>query len=106
METITDLSGSRIEHMSDESCQMKRPYFTTLAGLLYVWGPGNCTGDVLIYVGQATIADLKQGFTDVQQVGVTTCQYCMPYENDLPIFLCRGIKVPIEQAWPQTKVIQ
>lgn len=72
----------------------------------YVWGPGNCTGDVLIYVGQATIADLKQGFTDVQQVGVTTCQYCMPYENDLPIFLCRGIKVPIEQAWPQTKVIQ
>jgi hypothetical protein len=72
----------------------------------YVWGPGNCTGEVLIYVGQATIADLKQGFADVQQVAVTTRQYCMPYENDVPIFLCRGIKMLIKQAWPQTKVIQ
>jgi 4-amino-4-deoxy-L-arabinose transferase-like glycosyltransferase len=72
----------------------------------YVWGPGNCTGEVLIYVGQATIADLKQGFADVQQVAVTKCQYCMPFENDVPIFLCRGIKMLIKQAWPQTKVIQ
>jgi hypothetical protein len=53
-----------------------------------------------------SIADLKQGFADVQQVAVTTRQYCMPYENDVPIFLCRGIKMLIKQAWPQTKVIQ
>ncbi len=72
----------------------------------YLWGPGNCTGDVLIYLGQATIADLKQEFADVQQVAVTKCQYCMPFENDVPIFLCRGIKVPIKQAWLQTKVFQ
>ena len=72
----------------------------------FLWGPGNCTGEVLIYLGQANVDDLKQGFADVQQVAVNKCQYCMPYENDLPIFLCRGIKVPIEQAWPQTKFIQ
>jgi hypothetical protein len=72
----------------------------------YLWGPGNCTGEVLIYLGQASIDDLKQGFADVQQVAASKCQYCMPYENDLPIFLCRGIKVPIEQTWPQTKFFQ
>jgi 4-amino-4-deoxy-L-arabinose transferase-like glycosyltransferase len=72
----------------------------------YLWGPGNCTGEVLIYLGQANIDVLKQRFADVQQVAVNKCQYCMPYENNLPIFLCRGIKVTVEQAWPQTKSIQ
>jgi 4-amino-4-deoxy-L-arabinose transferase-like glycosyltransferase len=72
----------------------------------YLWGPGTCTGEVVLYLGRATIDDLKQGFTDVQQVAVNKCQYCMPYENDLPIFLCRGIKMPIEQTWPQTKFFQ
>ena len=72
----------------------------------YLWGPGNCTGDVIIYLGQVNIDDLKKTFADVQQVAVTQCQYCMPYENDLPIFLLHGIKVPIEQAWPQTRFFQ
>ena len=72
----------------------------------YFWGPGSCTGEVVIYLGRTNIDDLKQGFTDVQQVAVNKCQYCMPYENDLPIFLCRGIKAPIEQAWPTTKYFQ
>ena len=72
----------------------------------YLWGPGNCTGEVLLYLGDADVADLQQGFADVQQMAATKCQYCMPYENDLPIFLCRGIKMPIEQVWPQTKFFQ
>jgi len=72
----------------------------------YLWGPGECTGQVVIYVGQSTVADLKQGFADVQQVAATSCEYCMPYENHLPIFVCRGIKLSIEQTWPQTKSFQ
>ncbi len=72
----------------------------------YLWGPGNCTGEVILYLGDANIDDLKQGFVEVKQVAVTQCEYCMPYENNLPIFLCRGIRIPIEQTWPQTKVFQ
>ncbi len=64
----------------------------------YLWGPGNCTAEVLIYLGQTKIDDLKQGFDDVEQVAVRKCQYCMPFENNLPIFLCRGIKLPIKLA--------
>ena len=52
------------------------------------------------------IYSAKGSNTPVQQVAVNKCQYCMPYENDLPIFLCRGIKMPIEQTWPQTKFFQ
>jgi 4-amino-4-deoxy-L-arabinose transferase-like glycosyltransferase len=72
----------------------------------YLWGPGSCTGDVLLYLGQAKVDDLEQVFADARQVAVTQCQYCMPFENDLPIFLCRGIKVSLDQAWPQTKFFQ
>lgn len=72
----------------------------------YLWGPGACSGDVILYLGQSTVADLQQGFAEVRQVGASQCQYCMPFENNLPIFLLRGIKMPIEQTWPQTKVFQ
>jgi len=30
----------------------------------------------------------------------------MPFENDVPIFLLRGIKIPIEQEWSTTKFYQ
>jgi arylamine N-acetyltransferase len=61
---------------------------------------------VILYLDRAEIADLQQVFIDVLQVAVSQCEYCMPFENDLPIFLGRGIRVPIEQAWAQTKYFQ
>jgi hypothetical protein len=27
--------------------------------------------------------------------------YAMPYENDLKVFLCRGLKQPLAELWPQ-----
>jgi hypothetical protein len=72
----------------------------------YLWGPGNCTGEVILYLGHANVDDLKQGFADVQQGTVNKCRYCMPYENKLPIFLCRGIKMPIELTWPPDSLFQ
>ena len=72
----------------------------------FLWGPGGCTGQVIIYLGRTGVDDLKLVFAGVQQVAATHCQYCVSYENDLPIYLCRGIKAPIEQAWPKTKSFQ
>lgn len=71
----------------------------------YIWGPGKCTGEVIIFIGQVDRADLEQVFTEVQPVGVTDCQYCMTYENNLTIFLARGIKIPLQQLWPKVKLI-
>jgi 4-amino-4-deoxy-L-arabinose transferase-like glycosyltransferase len=72
----------------------------------YFWGPQDCTGEVVIYFSWSTEEELKQVFADVRQVAVNRCQYCMPYENDHPIYLCRGIKVPLGQVWPQVKFMQ
>jgi hypothetical protein len=27
----------------------------------------------------------------------------MPYEDDQPIFVCRGLKVPLAEIWPRLK---
>jgi hypothetical protein len=72
----------------------------------YLWGPQNCTGEVILFFNAATLQELQPAFNTVEQVGFFTCQYCMPYENNVPILLARGIKTPIKQAWPGVKSFQ
>jgi hypothetical protein len=68
----------------------------------FTWGPGNCTGEVVITAGlRAT--DVQPTFKEVTPAGVSSCKYCMPYENGLPIFVCRGLKMDIREAWPGAK---
>ena len=38
-----------------------------------------------------------------EQVETARCQWCMPYENDVPIYLARGLRQPIETLWPKVK---
>jgi hypothetical protein len=68
----------------------------------FIWGPGGCTGEVIITVGKPG-ADLVPSFKKVTPAGASYCQYCMPYEDGLPIFVCRGLKMDIREAWAGTK---
>ena len=68
----------------------------------YLWGPRGCTGNVLISIGRPR-ADLSGAFESVEPGPAWKCDYCMPYENGAPIFIARGIKAPILEAWPTTK---
>jgi hypothetical protein len=72
----------------------------------YLWGPQNCTGEVILLFNWGTLEEIQQAFDQVEQVGTNQCQYCMPYENDRQIYLARGIKAPIQQAWPGVKHFQ
>jgi hypothetical protein len=27
----------------------------------------------------------------------------MPYEDDQPIFVCRGLRMPLDEIWPRLK---
>ncbi|MFZ5911690.1 MAG: ArnT family glycosyltransferase [Chloroflexota bacterium] len=69
----------------------------------YLWGPQDCTGEVLLFFSLGTPQELQPFFEQVEQAGVFTCQYCMPFESNSPILLARGMKMPIEQAWPTVK---
>ncbi len=68
----------------------------------FLWGPGSCTGSVVITVAYP-FSDLGPAFESVQDAGKVECGYCMPYENGSPIFIARGLKVPIQEAWPTVK---
>jgi hypothetical protein len=67
----------------------------------FLWGPQG-SAEVLIIIG-GDAEDHRQAFQDVRQAGEIRCGYCMPYENNQPVWIARGLKAPIEQVWPMTK---
>lgn len=71
----------------------------------FIWGPQGCTGKVLITVN-IPLTDIASGFDSVKFAGSTACTYCMPYENNAPIFIARGLHANIYDAWPAVKVYE
>jgi hypothetical protein len=65
-----------------------------------IWGPGECTGEVVISVG-VSAETLRQVFGEVERDGTVTCRYCMPDEDNLPVYVCREPKMSFEAAWPR-----
>jgi len=68
----------------------------------WLWGPGHYTGEVMIVIG-GNRTDHEKVFESVEQAGLFQHNYVMPYENNLPLFVCRGLRAPIEELWPQLK---
>jgi Dolichyl-phosphate-mannose-protein mannosyltransferase len=68
----------------------------------YLWGPGRCSGRVMITVGVSR-ADLASAFTQVTLAATNTCTYCMSGENNLPVYVCTQPTVPIPDLWPMVK---
>jgi 4-amino-4-deoxy-L-arabinose transferase-like glycosyltransferase len=67
----------------------------------FFWGPRGHTGQVMIVI-DSNYAHLSSLFQSVEVVGHTNNPLAMPYENR-PIFLCRGLKLPLAALWPKTK---
>jgi Dolichyl-phosphate-mannose-protein mannosyltransferase len=68
----------------------------------YIWGPGDCTGEVVISVGVPR-GDLKTVFGEVEKEAMIRCEYCMPDEDDLPVYVCRDPSASLQDLWPQVK---
>jgi len=68
----------------------------------YLWGPGRCTGEIMITVGFLH-GEVEQAYEGVASAATITCRYCMPEENDVPVYVATKPKVPIRELWPQTK---
>lgn len=64
----------------------------------WLWGPGGCTGEVVIVVG-GELEDLAGEFASVERGGVSRCTDCMPYEDGLSLWVARGLAVPVDRAW-------
>jgi len=69
----------------------------------WLWGPpSDWTGTVAIIVG-STAEDNIQWFEEVELAASHRSRFGMPYEN-VDIFICRKIKIPIEKVWASIKV--
>jgi hypothetical protein len=69
----------------------------------YLWGPRGHSGKVVIGFNIGSREELLKYFGSVEEAGRTDVRYAMPYEYDQPIYICRGIKVPLARAWPKTR---
>jgi len=68
----------------------------------WLWGPGQCSGEVLIVIGGRR-EDLEAGFHSVEHAATYRCADCMPYEAVKEIWIARGLRLPLEQAWPTVR---
>ncbi len=68
----------------------------------FIWGPGSCTGAVLIIVGYNT-SDFQSAFKSVTIAGDVTCSYCMTNEDNLPIIVATGLNTTTQSAWLSLK---
>ena len=53
----------------------------------YVWGPGSCSGQVLITIG-VSLSTMQRAYGNVTLLTTNECSYCISYEQILPIYLC------------------
>jgi hypothetical protein len=64
----------------------------------YFWGPGHCSGQSVITVGLPP-SQVARSFASVTVLGHTSCTYCMPAEDGVPILLAREPRRSISQLW-------
>lgn len=78
------------------------PKVISIHNSYWVWGyPKEGVGTIIILGGK--VEDHRKGCNDVSLAAVHTCRYCMPYENDLPIFVCRGLRVSLADVWNEER---
>ena len=65
----------------------------------HLWGPGDVADPVVIAVTRAEDQIIAL-FDEVTLVDRTSHPYCIPHENDKPIYVCRRLKMRIEEVWP------
>jgi hypothetical protein len=68
----------------------------------YLWGPDGCTGETMVSVGVPR-ERLSTEWDNIKREDTVRCRYCMPDENDLPVYVCTNPKAPLDEAWPRLK---
>ena len=68
----------------------------------WIWGHHDCNGQVVIIIG-GDLDDHERTFASVEKAAMYTCNDCMPYEDDKPIWVARDAQLTIEEIWPQVR---
>ena len=69
----------------------------------WYWGPRG-DGALMIWVNYAPDR-IKDKCAEVTLLGRSSAPHAMPYESDVPITLCRGLRRPLLAEWDELKLI-
>lgn len=69
----------------------------------WLWGPGDLRADDTVIAVGLSREQLLQAFAEVERVDTVRCEYCMPFENDLPVHVARGLKGPVGALWQRLR---
>ncbi|MBI5022230.1 MAG: glycosyltransferase family 39 protein [Ignavibacteriales bacterium] len=65
----------------------------------WYWSLEHLKQDVTIIVIGRAKDRMLQDFEDVKEVAIIQSEYSMPYENNLPVLICRKLRRPILEVW-------
>ncbi len=68
----------------------------------WLWGYPKSNFKNIIVVG-GEVEDHKRSCNKVEQAAVVKSKYAIPYENNLPIFICRDLKISLAEIWKKQK---
>jgi 4-amino-4-deoxy-L-arabinose transferase-like glycosyltransferase len=68
----------------------------------FLWGTHGRDGSVVMRINEEP-EHLASKCQSVTLAGRFGAPYVMPYENDAPITICRGLKWPLDELWPKLK---
>ena len=69
----------------------------------FLWGPRDWTGEVALVL-DTDDEDERKLFASVQDLGqIVSSPWAMPFERRNHIFLCRDLKVSVQEFWPRIK---
>ena len=68
----------------------------------WMWGPGTWDGAVLIVIGDVP-DEYRARFASFEERGRRVCEFCRAGEDDLPIYVARGLRQPVSEVWAELK---
>jgi len=68
----------------------------------YLWGYGARTPMAYVIVGDSR-ESLERAFIEVREVARTSAPHAMPDETGVPIWICRRLEIPLDEAWRRGK---
>ncbi|GAK51159.1 glycosyl transferase family protein [Candidatus Moduliflexus flocculans] len=68
----------------------------------WLWGTGDYTGEVAIILG-GNSAELRNVFQEVKTATLAECAFCRPDLKIVPIYVAKGLKLPVTTAWARAK---
>lgn len=69
----------------------------------YLLGPGEYTGEIVIAYNIGSKEDLEKIFESVTEAARFDHPYAMPYERNMPIYVCRKPNTTLKEAWHMLK---